>query len=382
MAQQLQLWHSPAPALAFMYAPVVSTVSAALSGTPLTLVHRAARPHTARGARGDWFVFIGPELVDKVPWARLRAQGVHTVWYSTEPFDGCSSVASDEVWSYTWRTVERCRGSLQMYRYVPPGALRVAGAEVAAAAGGDTPVVLFGFPHFKSGRGACYAFLERSLGARRLSATFSVWNNSALLLWWEEVGRRATHLTLHKHCRLDGHSSTQPLESFRLSILLSLGATVISEHSYPRDEQEYAGLVTFGTLQEIPRLLNEPKAPRSAVDIARRFRRRFSPTAILERAGVYDSLRRTRAAAQPPPEPLLPAHGAAAQGSVRPLRAEPRDAPPRRDAPPAASRYALLVHGRMGSLHAGPSMSLAQHSEAHPQASPPPLSRVRSSLAA
>ena len=71
----------------------------------------------------------------------------------------------------------------------------------------------------------------------RLNATWAVWNSAAFEAWWETSGRWAVHLNLHKTCE-SGHNPVV----FRASLLLSRGATIISEHAHAKDEAEYAAM--------------------------------------------------------------------------------------------------------------------------------------------
>ena len=78
-----------------------------------------------------------------------------------------------------------------------------------------------------------------------------------------------------------------PCEAFRLSLLLSVGANVLSESC--ADEAEYSGLVHFATYAELERsaahiVANEPQS------VADKFAQRFAPARILERAGVPELL--------------------------------------------------------------------------------------------
>ena len=85
-------------------------------------------------------------------------------------------------------------------------------------------------------------------------------------------------------------------------MLLSRGAVIISEHSYGQDEAEYAGLIHFGTVAELPSLLSRALRASNTTDspgraslqirdsIAREYAVRFDPQRIFERAGIYDDL--------------------------------------------------------------------------------------------
>lgn len=65
-------------------------------------------------------------------------------------------------------------------------------------------------------------------------------------LWSDEklqrrLGDASIFVNWHKNCL----AADQPLETFRIAALLSLGALVVSQRSHARDEAEFAGLVDF-----------------------------------------------------------------------------------------------------------------------------------------
>ena len=95
--------------------------------------------------------------------------------------------APQEIWDFAWHNVDACAQQLRRLRdnitlrYVPPGF--VAPPAFVAAAWPATPRLLFtGYPYFRSGRGRCYAALQRTLGAR-LNATWSLWDAAAFDAW-------------------------------------------------------------------------------------------------------------------------------------------------------------------------------------------------------
>jgi hypothetical protein len=185
----------------------------------------------------DLFLFIGPIGSESVPWDAMRDRGVRTVYYQTEPVNGCalSKARPDEVWDFSWHNLDACKPypkpwltqPFQM-RYVPMGYIKPpAEARVRGYVPPDDAPELFffGYPFYKSGRKRCYERLQRALGAR-LNATWMLWSPMAFERWWRASGRWAAHLNLHKACE----SARNPVV-FRTSILLSRGATVISERA-------------------------------------------------------------------------------------------------------------------------------------------------------
>ena len=302
---------------AFMYAPVVETLRAGfLHATPHVAVRSSGHSDPQWAAqqqlrRGDVYVHVGPWGHEKVPWHDLKRRGVVAVYYQTEPIDNCHGAqlnlndppGPQEIWDFAWHNLDACARQLRRLgnnitlRYVPPGFIAPPVPE--AAAWPAAPRLLFmGYPFYKSGRGRCYAMLQRALG-ERLNATWSLWSAAALDAWWAAEGQRAAHVHLHKHC---GHGEQPPV--FRLSPLLSRGALVVSERCYERDEAEYAGLVHFAELKDIPgafeRVATPPRTAAVVDALAAAFRSRFAPRRLFKRAGVYELMRQTAATASAP----------------------------------------------------------------------------------
>ena len=355
------IWHERGGVghdIGFMYKPIVETLSAgfrrvpddvrkATRGQPLVVVgqglhmelHRtigglnpladfvakgpgraAPIPGPSRLRPGDVFVWIGPFGAWEVPWLRLRSEGVRTIFYQSEPADACAISATgdlelpglghklqpNEIWDYSWHNIDFCRpasGSNITLRFVPPG--YVDAAISADAESGTRPasavadLIFLGYPFFKSGRRLSYGKLKHVLGDR-LNATFSVWNTDSFNRWWRHSGQWAMHVNLHKRCCAALH---EPLETFRIASLLSVGATVLSELAYPKDQAHFDGLVHFAPVDKMPAMMRtiqtldqlHPSGPAVAwrerqQHVIARFRERFSPEAILQAAGAYSLL--------------------------------------------------------------------------------------------
>lgn len=313
----------------FMYRPVMDTLVDGFANPPAAVVAAIGRPNVLSGsgtsnkdtrmvglAKGlgarDIFLFIGPIGTERVPWQAMRKHGVRTIYYQTEPVNGCALSTSkpDEVWDFSWHNLEACKpwptpyampwldGKPLQMRYVPMGYVKPPNEPRRlghAPREGTKELLFFGYPFYKSGRKKCYLRLQSVLGDR-LNATWMVWSDADFARWWKGSGRWAAHVNLHKGCE----NARNPVV-FRTSLLLSRGATVISEHSDPKDEAEYAGLVHFAKVDEIPGTLDrqwippQPPTPfglermrslQLRADIARQYSQRFAPQRIFERAGV------------------------------------------------------------------------------------------------
>ena len=359
------IWHEAGGVghdIGFMYRPLLASlvagfrsvpedVRAAIGGRPTGITDQGLNPRLyrilgglnpqgdfmlrGRGRRlpreapsqlrpGDVLLWVGPHGGWEMPWPRLRSLGVKTIYYQTEPMDRCgingsdyvlhgAKLQPDEIWGYTWHNIHYCKGDSKIVlRFVPPGYAPLSTDGVLDADEGGLPsgdalrstnssseLIFLGYPFFRSGRGRSYARLREKLGTQ-LNATFMLWNVQAFESWWRQRGQWAMHLNLHKH----GNSLHQPLETLRMATLLTKGATIISERSYPQDERIYDGLIHFGSVDQIPAIrqtihtLDQLHQGGPAVawrvrreQIADRFRERFSPASIMQAAGAYDLLR-------------------------------------------------------------------------------------------
>ena len=103
-------------------------------------------------------------------------------------------------------------------------------------------------------RKACFAPLRHLV-----TPVNDVWDERALSELMSRGGDGpVVFLNLHKRC--EKPEVTQPLESVRLSQLLSFGGLLVSQRSNPTDEAAYEGLVTFAPRaslqQEVSALLS------------------------------------------------------------------------------------------------------------------------------
>ena len=102
-------------------------------------------------------------------------------------------------------------------------------------------------------------------------------------------------------------SYSRSCNTFRFSALLSAGARVFSERCHPADEHFYKGLVEFASIDQIPKAVltawrssrNSAHADDEASKRIAEFDKLFSPSRILERAGVFDAIRQHRATHTP-----------------------------------------------------------------------------------
>jgi hypothetical protein len=337
--------------LIYMYRPLVSTLIAGFAAaTPPWPVfhgfcgvntwgrvvggHRAFRGLLNAVRPGDIFVWVSESLRD-APLRNLSANGARIVHYQTENVgsrfnmecnlthgftksrNGSQSEIGllrlvDEVWSYDWRNVESCLAGGVAARYVPPGAVSelLPSANLSMA----DELLFLGKVDRGKPREFCvrlisdnFARLARKRGANRsrITTIHSAFSDTAQAT----IFKRASaflQLTQEKVCigagtpakwlkRVPRDLPATGLDTFRVVHLLRHRAFVIGHRTNPRDEQEFAGIMSFVRVDDIAaefvrfRAMSLEERARIVEERCSSFRQRFAPHAIFERAGVYSS---------------------------------------------------------------------------------------------
>lgn len=142
-------------------------------------------------------------------------------------------------------------------------------------------------------------------GDLRLNAEQNTWTDDG----WKELTRRLAYTAFVNIHRFAG----QPLETIRLSQLLSMGAVVWTMDADSDDLREYEHmlLVEPAMCQQNTTIANDWTSPSTQLlaqggqaltswqrDAAERFRARFAPSHVLLRAGVFADSDRSGKAAQ------------------------------------------------------------------------------------
>ena len=327
--------------LSFMLYPVVATLVAgfrnALGWQIRAGVGRSMRlNHELSELRsGDLFIWVGPFSLTtrpSMPFRRLRARGVRTVLYSTEPRRWCPyrTKLVDEVWDFGWAGLEGCMTSCQQRFPEPFNGTRYATFECIGGVQRDSPMLTLRFippgylppppepapsavrtTRLAVGTGSACARL-RFLGAidhrhrlqpgqartlcfdklravlhERLVQTYDAWEDEPLA---QILHTDQFYLNLHKGCEAAGRSPV----TFRVSRILSMpgGRMILSERCHPFDEAEFNGTVHFMPQEAIPsvfdRLCHSEDEWRAEARRAHEvFRERFEPRHLFQEAGIY-----------------------------------------------------------------------------------------------
>jgi len=291
------------PLLRHMYAPARDTLAnglrsrAAECGYDVTeYVDTDAPDRPLNLQRGDVAIWIGamhrkkfvvPKWVLKKGHAaistatRLRNRGVYVIEYQTEPHSHEFNPGVAEVWTYT--RAHRVPGLGAPTRYVPPGYLK--------------PVFKWQAQH--ETRPVDALFFVGHHGPRRFcgdpaGGRFRVKDGSLAKsppAWLRHTAPNRAYLNHHKGCS----GRWKPLEAFRLSQMLSIGALVVSDRADAADELEYEGLVLFQsdfykpwpseTLQFLANATAREAFKRRA---HKNFAEKFEPAALLRAADAWN----------------------------------------------------------------------------------------------
>ena len=307
----------------YMYEPVASTLLAAAqpffrarnASLDVRTIGPEAMANTSywfadalKLCHGSVFVWLGIYLSNTVPWERLHKLGVRIIYYQTEvlvaesvdPKVRCllPSPLVDEVWDFSWHNIDFCRSGPRapQLRYVPLGSLELVQDVPLVTRYDQTapPLVFFGQARTHN-RPKCWQYLSEHLPKKNLQNVHNAWTGKdfATVLTVSPI-----HVNIHKNCE-EVHNPV----TFRFAKLLNSGVLLISEFSYPKDEEEFEGLVSFVNFTDIPseywRLANMSGEARRELAQTRRkrFAKRFHPPALFERAGIYDMLEESFAVA-------------------------------------------------------------------------------------
>lgn len=319
--------------LHFVYEPFIRTLTRGLGRwfriRVRSLQHQTGRdgrfevkglnfPNATRGDVVIWIgqFTIGPTREYYLDWESLRARGLHTVYYQTEPLphnrsqcwstrtaqDFCvsrlegfhsnarckwpSPFTTDEVWDYSRANVAL---SCSISKYVPPAFFGVSGdaqrARVASIRRGADSSFFFG--RTSNRKPECIQGLQNT------SFVNNVHQGADLA---KTVRRFRTLINLHKSHKTEVgcEDPSLPLESARVSQVLSAGPVhIISERSNPLDECMYEGIVTFvpaSSIRNAERLhmLTAQEDDESIRERRQRFIERFEPSRVIHAAHILE----------------------------------------------------------------------------------------------
>ncbi len=289
-----------------MYRPLHETLRQGLAARSSECVYQVNIARTTTRSRGvaqslragDVLIWIGVHHEEQFLRQHeggapaLAVRGVYVISYQTEFFPLVAYRGAAEVWTYTHATHFR-RKAPRRYpkRVVPPGFVAPLFAPPPLADTGPARELTF-FGMHRAGRECPKSERGRvpAGGAIPLKSFNNVWRAAE----WARATRErraSAYITFHKHCG----NAMSPLESFRLSQLLSFGALVVAEDSDAADvalykdiilvERDFYGEWSPGTRE----LLADGAAilafKQNALAL---YKQRFAPLALLQKVDAWN----------------------------------------------------------------------------------------------
>ena len=361
---------------------------------------------------GDLVVHVGLRLARQQPWQRLRARGVRTVLYVTDAtYQLCWPVGFgiDEVWSYTRRVLTCTRGTAVRslaaavahrrgrpvgnashpeltYRYLPPGFL---GRRHNMLLGrhSDSHAATKAFELL--GDDGTFRMRKLKLCLDQITAELHVGFNATTVL---TSTRRASHasaqtmlddavgLNLHTYSiRARGtpceHSCCNDksvgFEALDAASWLSSGRRLLSARSFRADEREFAGFVDFVEVRELSTHYSQLVSRSSEITETERqerirlFGHRFEPQHLLTRAAVTQLVECSKGSPAFPAKSKRNTESFSQRMECHSISAVPSlhvqipTAPTPRGA--QGPRFALALHGRLGTLRSSSSRAIETH---------------------
>jgi len=223
----------------------------------------------------------------KTMFQMLKQRKVHVIYYQSEVVDAClfKHGEVDEIWDYSWANIEACekKGDGPKQRYVPLAALSTLKTVQRPQPG---PLLFFGGVQWRPVE--CREKLQAAL-TNNFNWEYETWDDTAYQQ--KVLDKSNIYLNMHKAC--GQHRLPMPV-TWRNPKLLNAHALIVSEHSHPKDEEEFAGMIDFVDFEAIPAKYNElasmsaEERQKLADARAELFSVKFDPRRIFQKAGIYE----------------------------------------------------------------------------------------------
>ena len=265
----IQQGERPDKHLQFMYKPVMHTLQG-LEDHSITISNEI---DVSKIPYNSTFVWVGVFGLHTVPWRNIRARGIRTVYYQTEPEQRCVLTTStvDEIWDFSWYNIKNCEGKHEapVLRYVPIARQDWVVPTVVPNLAANT-LEFFGQKFY---RGVCFAKIDMRW---KIKAEYNTWNELDFKRYLQHSS--GIFLNIHKGC-----ASTGPV-TFRNSLLLSTNGVVISSRCHELDEKMYKGHILFvDSIADITHALVKDHIRSRNVS---RFFKDFNRIIIIQNAGL------------------------------------------------------------------------------------------------
>lgn len=221
--------------------------------------------------------------------------GAYVVLYNTEPtqrkIDNVASAAkrlgAQEVWDYNMLNVHAYKpDGAFIVRYVPPGYLTKVAPEASHVnlenpSRNESSIGFMG--KFRYRPQETQDVILRQFG-ERFQESCSIWTWDDYVHWMDKYPMQ---LNVHRTEEDIG------LEAFRLSMLLTFKACVISAPSDPADMEEWKGIVHFADTKDMMKVFSKVTGRDTGVrdcqlSSSSEFQKRFHPKVIIQKSGLMN----------------------------------------------------------------------------------------------
>jgi len=231
--------------------------------------------------------------------------GAYVAIYNAEPTEKelnevdeiAKNIGAKEVWDYNMFNVLAYKpDGAYIVRHVPPGYLSKIASEapptnLTSSSRDESKIGFLGRLGLRPAE--TQDMIHRQFG-ERLQLSQSAWTGDGYVQW---VDQCPMQLNIHRTKNSIG------LETFRLSMLLTFKACVISAPSDPADMKEWKGIVHFAELRDMKDVFSKVTRTDTGVQDCQltsfsEFQKRFHPKAIIQKSGLMHDWHPGQAASQ------------------------------------------------------------------------------------
>ncbi|CAE8630843.1 unnamed protein product [Polarella glacialis] len=271
----------------------------------LSRIHRATAGQDTQGAAAPrvWLMSLGWWQWSDETNNFLRSAstlGARLVLYQSEPGNPilrdlpmmAANLGAAEVWDYSLRNLDHYQTRLPpgvISRYVPPGYARILDFGIDEGSADQNQSAVFFLGNWRWRPEDVRQMYEAAIGSRLTFGDAEAWTPED---YKPLLTKYPFQLNIHHNQTLG--QSDRPMEAFRMALLLSNKACVISSPVHPDDQviwQQFVKFVQPEDTGETVRDLLQQSLLQCRMDHYQRFRAEGSMANIVRKSGLLDALR-------------------------------------------------------------------------------------------